>query len=115
MFVRILSILSTLTASVPNEHKHSLRRNMKIATPQPTTPTTPTEASTTPVVSQDLLQSVVSFLGTCSRRKNSPLLRDALRSVVDTLDLLSLEQEMHSSPNVNLELDKTVSLIIKVT
>lgn len=102
MFVRILSILQTLTGSAPNEHKHSIRQNMAPpASQQPstteTTPspsssssasssTNPAEPSTAPVVAQDLLRSVVSFLGTCSRRKNSPLLRDALRSVVGIMN-----------------------------
>lgn len=104
MFVRILGILQTLTNKAPSTHKHHLRQNLHKSTPPPD----PEIEHTTPTVSHDLLQSVVSFLGTCSRKKNSPLLRDALRSVVDTLDLLSLEKELYKGENVNVDLDKAI-------
>eukprot|EP00026_Physarum_polycephalum_P001678 Phypoly_transcript_01680.p1 GENE.Phypoly_transcript_01680~~Phypoly_transcript_01680.p1 ORF type:complete len:815 (+),score=170.21 Phypoly_transcript_01680:639-3083(+) len=130
MFVRILGILQTLTKSAPTVHKHFLRKNMNPPIPtnqetapnpqdpsslpsttQPSPSTTQPSSSTvqpTPSTHPHLLHSVSTFLGACSRRKHSPLLRDALRSVVDTLDLLALEKEMLADEAVNLELDKAI-------
>jgi hypothetical protein len=128
MFVRILGILQTLTKSAPSVHKHSLRQhmNLPVSTNESASTHPPQDAQAlSPIVQQNLLHSVVTFLGSCSRRKHSPLLRDALRSVVgilalvlsnlqfdtipDTLDLLALEKEMLTDVAVNLELDKVVS------
>lgn len=85
MFIRILGILQTL-ARATKTHKHNLRRNLThislpplVDTANPNASDKNTEKSDTP---QTLLHSVVAFLSGCTRRKNSPLLRDALRSVV---------------------------------
>ena len=132
MFVRLVGMLQTLTKSASTIHKHSLRQHMNLPVATNTPPTTQQNTQQpTQTTQQNLLHSVVTFLGSCARRKNSPLLRDALRSVVgililrllyhhhlttpfdtsiDTLDLLALDKEMHADAAVNLELDKAVSL-----
>ncbi len=96
MCVRLLAILQSLTKGAPAMHKHPIRQSLQINVE----PSEIAEASTSkkpiPEKSEksekseseesgkgkNLLHSTTDFLRVCIRRKNSPLLRDAIRLLV---------------------------------